>query len=84
MSTAVDRAYGRLAYNANYENIGLVSACWRHGVIYQIYPRSFQDADGYGVGDLKGICAARLLNLARRPRGIANQTRNQSLRSCVG
>ena len=25
MSTAVDRAYGRLAYNADYENIGLVS-----------------------------------------------------------
>jgi alpha-glucosidase len=28
---------------------------WKHGVIYQIYPRSFQDTDGNGVGDLKGI-----------------------------
>jgi alpha-glucosidase len=28
---------------------------WRHGVFYQIYPRSFQDANADGVGDLKGI-----------------------------
>ena len=32
---------------------------WRRGVIYEIYPRSFQDSDGDGVGDLRGI-AARL------------------------
>jgi len=32
---------------------------WARGVIYQIYPRSFQDSDGDGVGDLAGI-AARL------------------------
>ena len=28
---------------------------WRHAVIYEIYPRSFQDSNGDGVGDLNGI-----------------------------
>ncbi|HVG26830.1 MAG TPA: alpha-amylase family glycosyl hydrolase, partial [Acidobacteriaceae bacterium] len=36
---------------------------WQAGVIYQIYPRSFQDTDGDGVGDLRGI-TARLEYLA--------------------
>src|SRR6478609_426758 len=30
---------------------------WRDGVVYEIYPRSFADTNGDGIGDLRGVTA---------------------------
>ena len=46
------------------EGTGTDAPWWRSAVVYQIYPRSFADADGDGVGDLRGVIG-RLDHLAR-------------------
>ncbi len=41
---------------------------WQTGVIYQIYPRSFNDSTGNGVGDLGGI--VKKLDYLSDPLGV--------------
>ncbi|NJP66749.1 glycoside hydrolase family 13 protein [Streptomyces spiramenti] len=56
-------ATGRAAPAEESSETGAASDWWRGAVIYQVYPRSFADADGDGMGDLPGI-RARLPYLA--------------------
>ena len=54
---------------------------WRGAVIYQVYPRSFQDTNGDGIGDLPGVIERAALH---RPRSAWTRSgsRRSSRRRC--
>jgi alpha-glucosidase len=43
------------AAHAQKQSRGTAEPWWKHAVFYEIYPRSFQDTNGDGIGDLNGI-----------------------------
>lgn len=54
-NSIIQRTKCKYKNNANMEDENMKKKWWHDKVAYQIYPKSFQDSNGDGIGDLRGI-----------------------------
>ncbi len=57
LAAGAQRTQARAARHAAGSDAATERDWWKNAVIYEIYPRSFQDSNGDGIGDLNGITA---------------------------